>query len=290
MNSEAISATAFAPGHITGFFVIHENEDPLLKGTTGCGLVLNKGVHSTVTLSPTIEDAEITLNGSHVEAAVTSHLVKELTDVPVKISSIAEIPVGSGFGASASGALSTGYALNDLLSLGLTQNDIVEKVHIAEVLKGGGLGDVEAQAYGGVVIRKAPGPLTTTGILDRIPCSSFDVHCVALGGILTREVLENPAMVDCINKAGSHSLKILMDCPTVENFMKLSRDFSSEVGLLSGKAEDAIEAVESSGGLASQTMLGDSIFAISDNNCQEAVIEALGKFGAVFSGRVSGTY
>ncbi|MDK2893180.1 MAG: pantoate kinase [Methanohalophilus sp.] len=290
MKSETDIATAFAPGHITGFFIIHENKDPLLKGTTGCGLVLDKGVTSTVSLFPNSEDTKICLNGSPVDARVTAHLVKSLVDIPIWVSSVAEIPVGSGFGASAAGALSTGYALNELFSLGFSQNDIVEKVHVAEVLEGGGLGDVEAQAYGGAVIRKAPGPLTTTGKLDRIACTSFEVHCVTLGSIPTKEVVANPATVDRINKSGRRSMKKLLACPTVENFMKVSRDFSLEVGLLSGKGEDAIEAVESSGGLASQAMLGDSIFAISDNNCREAVIESLEEFGNVMSSWVSGTY
>lgn len=283
-------ATAFAPGHITGFFAIHENKDPRLKGTTGCGLVLNKGVTSNVTLLQDTEDSEVFLNGSLVDAPVTSRLIGDLVDAPVKISSVAEIPVGSGFGASAAGALSTAYALNELFSLGFSQNDIVEKVHLAEVLEGGGLGDVEAQAYGGAVIRKAPGPLTTTGKLDRIPCTSFEVHCVVLGGISTKEILSSPATVARINKAGNKAMKKLMDSPAIGRFMEASHDFSLELGLLSSKAKDAIEAVRSVGGLASQAMLGDSVFAVSDEDCRAEVLDSLSEFGTVFNSRVSGTY
>ncbi|MBP2030466.1 pantoate kinase [Methanohalophilus levihalophilus] len=290
MKSKVTTATAFAPGHITGFFVIHEDDNPCLKGTIGCGLVLDKGLTSTVTSLPEAEDSEVFLNGSLVNAPVTSHLVKSLIDAPVRVSSNSEIPIGSGFGASAAGALSTGYGLNELFSLGLSQNDIVEKVHVAEVLEGGGLGDVEAQAYGGAVIRKAPGPLTTTGKLDRIPCSSFEVHYVVLGNISTKAVLSNPATVKCINKAGNKAMKKLMDYPDIERFMEASYDFSLEIDLLSTKAKDAIEAVQSVGGLASQAMLGDSVFAISDEHCRDAVLDSLSEFGAVSSSKVSGTH
>jgi pantoate kinase len=186
--------------------------------------------------------------------------------------------------------MSAAYALNNLFSLGLTQNTLVEKVHVAEVLEGGGLGDVEAQAHGGVVIRKFPGPLTTTGKLDRISCSSFEVHYVVLGSISTKEVLGSPAIVERINRAGNAAMETLMLCPTVRKFMEVSRDFSCKVGLLSERAKEAIETVEASGGQASQVMLGDAVFAIADESCREAVLESLGEFGNVESSRVSGTY
>ncbi|MDL2261761.1 hypothetical protein LJC08_06000, partial [Methanimicrococcus sp. OttesenSCG-928-J09] len=41
--------TAFSPGHITGFFQICGHTNPHQKGSVGAGLVLNKGIHSTVT-------------------------------------------------------------------------------------------------------------------------------------------------------------------------------------------------------------------------------------------------
>lgn len=290
MHYVSDSATAFAPAHITGFFMIHEDENPLFKGTTGCGLVLDKGVSSTVRIVEKDSAVAITLNGSPAEAPVTSNLVKQLSDDPIHVSTVSEIPVGSGFGASAAGALGTAYALNSLFSLNHTQNELVEKVHVAEVLEGGGLGDVEAIAHRGVVIRKAPGPLTTTGKLDRIPCSSFDIYCVVLGCISTKEVLATPATVECINRAGNNAMKFLMEQPSVIRFMEASKEFALNVGLLSSRAEDVIEAVESTGGLASQAMLGDTVFAIADDKCREDVLKTLGEFGDVLKCRVNGTY
>ena len=36
--------SVFVPSHITGFFSIIDNEDPLLKGSLGAGVLLDKGV------------------------------------------------------------------------------------------------------------------------------------------------------------------------------------------------------------------------------------------------------
>ena len=36
--------SVFVPSHITGFFSIFENENPLLKGSLGAGVLLDKGV------------------------------------------------------------------------------------------------------------------------------------------------------------------------------------------------------------------------------------------------------
>ena len=34
----------FVPAHITGFFEIMTNDDPILKGSKGAGITLDKGV------------------------------------------------------------------------------------------------------------------------------------------------------------------------------------------------------------------------------------------------------
>lgn len=51
---------------------------------------------------------------------------------------------------------------------------------------------------------------------------------------------------------------------------------------MSPKVKDAIEAVEAMGGLASQAMLGDTVFAINDNG-------ALLEFGDARESRISST-
>ena len=138
------TARSFVPGHITGFFAVHDDPDPRKKGSTGCGMVLDAGIWTIV--FPGVEKTEVLLDGNPVCGETIISVIEQLTDIPVKVECSSSIPVGCGFGASAAGALSTAYALNEALDLGMTSNRLLEIAHIAEVSTGGGMGDVEGQA------------------------------------------------------------------------------------------------------------------------------------------------
>ncbi|WP_321420583.1 pantoate kinase [uncultured Methanomethylovorans sp.] len=272
------SARAFAPAHITGFFCIHDHEDPRKKGSTGCGIVIDGGVVTTVTSAEEMEETQIILNEEQVGGYTTRTVVNMLTDSPLLVESVSNIPIGCGFGASAAGALSTAYALNDVLSLNLTSSMLIETAHVAEVVNRSGLGDVIAQSFGGVVIRTTPGA-PNYGTVDWIPVAGKEVLCLTLGELDTGSVISDPDFAWRITSMGKGAMKKLMTSPTFENFMQCSRDFALGTGLASDAIIDAIEAVESAGGMASQAMLGESVFAIVEPERRDAVIEALSEFG-----------
>lgn len=285
-KGNTFSAKAFAPGHITGFFEAHDNPDPVRKGSTGCGLVLNSGVETTVSIGEDIHETKITLNGKNAEGGTISTVVQMLTGVPIKVESSANIPVECGLGASGAGALSTAYAINSALSLNLTANKLNEIAHIAEVKNSSGLGDVAAQSIGGVVIRTSPGA-PHIARHDVIPCPEIDVYCVVLGKLSTGSVLGSEQMLSRINFAGRNAMKRLMQKPTVDNLMLCSRDFSIETGLANEKLIEIIEDVEAAGGLASQAMLGNSIFAIEQTAENNKVANILSKYGDVLQYKIS---
>jgi pantoate kinase len=277
---------AYAPGHITGFFQIHEHEDPHRKGSTGCGIVLNGGVTTEVKVGDSVEKTEIFLNGKRVEGKTTQTVAEMMTNLPVKVNSWAEIPVGCGFGASGAGALGTAYALNKALSLNHTVKSLTEYAHVAEVVNRSGLGDIAAQSNGGVVVRLHPGG-SEFGLIDRIPAPDARVFCIVLGEISTGSILEDKAAARRINTAGKAAMTELLKKPTLENFMCQAKDFSSKTGLMSSKAKDVIEAANASGGHASQAMLGDTIFAIAESHKEFFLYEALQEFGDVLEYGIS---
>ncbi|MEL4305453.1 pantoate kinase [Methanococcoides sp. LMO-2] len=287
MLTESSAGRAFAPGHITGFFEIHDDPDPRHKGSTGCGIVIDGGIDTVVTGDT--ENTEIFLDGIPVRAETTRSVIGQLVDFPVRVECTSSIPIGCGFGASAAGALSTAYALNDAFSLGMTSNQIVEAVHVAEVTNGSGMGDVEGQYFGGIPIRRSPG-CPPHGVLDRVPSPSFNVHCIVLGELSTGSVLSDPVIMKDVNSAGSSALRDLLSRPTVENFMVLSKQFTLKCGLASDRVMEAIEAVDSAGGMASQAMLGETVFACSFDDAEEDVIEVLSTFGKVTTYRVTSSY
>ncbi|MDO9516469.1 MAG: pantoate kinase [Methanosarcinaceae archaeon] len=279
-------ARAFAPAHITGFFEIHFNDDPRRMGSTGCGIVLDHGVETTVVADRSIDHTTVKLNGSIVHEGAIHTVVEMLTDVPVMVDSTADVPIGCGFGASGAGALGAAYALNRALSLDLTAEQLTETAHVAEVKNGSGLGDVMAQSHGGIVIRTRAGA-PPFGEIDRIPASDYKVLCIVLGEISTKSVLEDTHAVRQINSAGRVALKALLKAPTIESFMIQSREFAIKTGLVSERALDIIETVGSVGGMASQAMLGDTVFAITTKENESGVQETMEKVGGVLEYRVS---
>jgi pantoate kinase len=56
---------------------------------------------------------------------------------------------------------------------------------------------------------------------------------------------------------------------------------------MSSKAQDVIEAANASGGLASQAMLGDTVFAIAPFRQEFPLYEALQEFGEVLEYGIS---
>lgn len=280
MSTEGPVGRAFAPGHITGFFEIHDDPLPQKRGSTGCGLVLDVGIETAV--SECVGMTKIILDGIPVLAETTRAVVEQLVDFPVKVSCTSSIPIGCGFGASAAGALSVAYALNEAFSLGLTSNQLLEAAHIAEVTNGSGMGDAEGQSQGGIPIRLSAG-CPPYGKLDRVPSPPFEIFCVVLGELSTDSILEDSAIMDEINSAGRESLCSLLSKPTLENFMQLSKEFTLRCGLSSERLLDAIEAVDAIGGMSSQAMLGDTIFAVSGTASKEAVMGSLKEFGDVIT-------
>lgn len=276
MSFSKISARAFAPAHISGIFIIDIKKDSIHSGSMGAGISLENGAVTTVRSA---KETAIKINGDVCEASTTLSAIRLLTKKPVLVETTLRVPIGAGFGASAAGALSTALAVNKALSLNMTFNDLAKAAHIAEVKNRTGLGDVAGMICGGIDIRKHAG-IPPIGNIDRIPCSDEIISWVCFGEISTKSVLSDGIKKKSINTAGRIRLKELLKKPTIDNFFMQSSAFAKEIDLMSPQVRDAIEAVEAAGGLASQAMLGNTVFAINDNG-------ALSKFGEVHTSRIS---
>jgi pantoate kinase len=265
-----------SPSHLTGFFEINLDKDPLRAGSRGCGICIEKGVLSEVLKFPR---NEIEIDGSPADAETTRWVVEKLAPFPVKVRSWPEIPVGCGLGASAAGALSVAFAINELFSLGKSRLELFSIAHSAEVIKRTGLGTVAGIYHGGITVRKEPGIYGIENVVKVKVKTQQQVSWITLGGIKTKDILNDERKRKEINLAGRKALKEMLRNPTIENFMKLSRRFAYETELASEKAKDIIEAVEAENGLASMAMLGDTVFALGGG-------EVLSRFGKVGKSRI----
>lgn len=245
------SATAFVPGHITGFFSAHPDPEPAVAGSRGAGVALSDGV--TVTVS---RGSGTRLNGEAVSVDPVERVVDRL-GVEARVEAETPLPLGAGFGVSGAMALGTTLAANVAFDCGKTENQLIEEAHRAEVEAGTGLGDVVAQARGGLPIRLAPGG-PGHGKLDGLPARPR-IEYVTFGELSTEAVLSGDT--DRLSTAGEAALDTLLAEPTVGQFMTASQQFAEDAGLLTDDVKDAIMAVAQAGGSAAMAMLGRTVFA-----------------------------
>jgi len=252
--SDGETATAFAPGHVTGFFSVQRADDPERAGSRGAGITLSSGV--TTRVDPG-EETRVRLNGREVDVESVFGVLDAL-DATAEVSAETPLPLGAGFGVSGAMALGTALAVNSAADAGLSANDLVAVAHAAEVEAGTGLGDVVAQARGGVPIRVEPGA-PAHGRLDGVP-DAGRVEYVTFGGLSTSEVIGGDTAA--LTAAGEAALDELRDHPTLPRFMALSREFSRAADLLDGEVAAAVDAVADAGGDAAMAMLGRTVFAL----------------------------
>ncbi|WP_302082482.1 pantoate kinase [Salinibaculum rarum] len=247
-------ATAFVPGHITGFFTKDADPDPTKAGSRGGGLTLSDGV--TVTVRPS-DDPETYLDGDPVEMGAVDRVLDAL-DVSAQVRGVTDLPLGSGFGVSGAMALGTALAANDAFERKLSERELTTIAHGAEVQAGTGLGDVVAQARGGAPIRLEPGG-PQDNELDGIPARSR-VEYHVIGQLSTDDVLADAG--DKLTQAGTRALSMVVGEPTLETFMRAARQFSREADLITPDVREVILDVSEAGGTAAMAMLGRTVFAL----------------------------
>jgi pantoate kinase len=264
------TATAFVPGHITGFFRIHDASSNLLeRGSTGAGFCITAGTVTTVRLIEQDEhEVLVTYNGEQIEAEITKMVVERVSELygkrfSARVEHNSDLPIGVGYGASGAGALGTALAMNYILDSEMSPEVAAQYAHYAEVAKQGGLGDVIAQFTGGMEIRTHPGA-PGIGEIEPFRCESpLSVVLAGSAGLETKSVLSNDDYRQRINERGSQLVNDVRDRPTCEQFIEASRDFAHFTGLMSERIDAALSELDNVNlENSSMVMLGDSLFCL----------------------------
>jgi pantoate kinase len=250
------SSRAFVPGHVTGFFSVHEADDPEQAGSRGAGLTLSEGV--TVEVEPAAETS-MQLNDEPAAIEAVTRVLSDL-DAEARVTVTTDLPVGAGFGVSGAAALGTALAANRTFDCGRSENELVTIAHAAEVEAGTGLGDVVAQARGGVPIRLDPGA-PEYGRMDGVAAQTR-VEYLTLGERSTSAVLSGST--DRLSEVGVDMLVRLVEEPTLATLMDASREFARDADLLTPEVEAVLEDVDEQDGEAAMAMLGETVFALGN--------------------------
>ena len=247
-------ATAFVPGHVTAFFSAHPDPDPTVAGSRGAGVTLTDGVTATVAAG----DGARTVDGDPAVIGAAEDVLSELDAPAVDVAIESDLPIGAGFGVSGAAALGTALAANAAFDRGRSENALARIAHAAEVGRGTGLGDVVAQARGGVPLRLEPGA-PPVGELDGVPAAAR-VEYVSFGELSTEAVLGGDTAA--LTAAGADALDRLRADPRLPTMMAAARRFARDADLLVPAVADAVEAVSATGGEAAMAMLGRTVFAL----------------------------
>lgn len=256
-----MSVSVFMPAHITGFFSIENNDDPLKNGSCGAGFLLDRGVKTTLKNS-----SEFKIDVNQGSDIVINEVLKYFNiEDSFEITQDIQFPIGAGFGTSAASALSLSLALNEFFDCGYSKNECGQIAHKAEVSLGGGLGDVIGQTGSGLVLRTRPG---APGV-GKIKSFEEDIYVATkfFGKIDTASVIRNPEHKKIISVNGRKCLDSFKKNSSVENFLRLSYEFSLNTKLMTNEVQSLADYFNSCDDIlgASMAMLGNTVFAFADN-------------------------
>lgn len=283
-----LTATAYSPSHITGFFEIIEGNNALTTGSRGAGVCLEAGVKTTVSVTNSNKRISVTINGEKKDALVSRYVSKKMLSLAERKSGVViehqvSVPIGAGFGSSGAGALSTALAINEALDLGLDSIEAAQVAHEAEIVCKTGLGTVLAEYNGGAVIRTEAGAPGTGSVSHFDTKEMPQVGTLVLGKVPTKKMLSDPTIRSNINKAGRALLVEFIRQPTAKNFMESSRNFAFRLNVFPSILYDIIEEGEERGFVCSIGMFGHTIFSLVDDKTSAQLRNLYEKFALATS-------
>ena len=251
--------SAFCPGHVSCVFQPMTSFDAMSAGSRGIGIRLDRGC--TATVDPRDDDVvNIFLDGVQSVAHITRMAVERLAPGEgFDIRIVNDLPVSQGFGMSAAGAIAAGLCVAEIA--GLPRTDAFKAAHVAEVMGGGGLGDVAAIVAGSdIPVRTVPG----IPPFGKVISAGFKMEKLTLGVIggemRTESVIGNPEAVKRVRDVAIEAMDAFLADPTCDSLFEASNRFSSESGLESPAIRRLIQRLQDRGYRAGMCMLGNSVF------------------------------
>jgi pantoate kinase len=274
-------ATAFAPGHVSGLFAVHdEDPDPLKKGSRGAGWSVEKGATATVAKASA---PSIAIDGRPADAPVTRAALERLAPgVPLAVELRLDLPVKQGFGMSAAGTLAACLAAAS--ELGLDPEDALRATHAAEVLSGTGLGDAVGSWHGNGEVRIRPGcPPDGWAMRVDAPENARFLFLVAGAGIATPTIIRDAAWKRKTRELADPAVDRILAAGRPMAWTTLlheSQRFTKGLGLLPAELAAAAEALPP-GALWGQSMLGTTLWVTGRPATLEAARKALAGRGTL---------
>ena len=260
-------------------------------GATGGGYVLSKGVLSEARVTGTdgSNHVSVRVNGDLAYEARTtrralSFLLKDFDGRfgTLDLDQRVDVPIGSGFGASAASALSAVYAAAAALGMDVPKSELARCAHDAEILEQTGLGTVSVicDGTGAGAITKA-GPPGTAEFLNVPVPSGVRIVTATLAPFDKRIALDSRETVGRISRLGDEALERFLGDRTLDGLASAGEWFADRANLASPALMDLERTARRSGAThASQNMIGYAVHALAESGKAPSVIDALSHHGS----------
>lgn len=268
------------PAHLTGFWVIHEHENPYHKGSTGAGLVVWPGVEVRIKEQEHNDKTRLIYNNIELSICPLKKILGDNTRIYMEARS--PYMIGEGYAASAAIALAASIA-RQLVEKGYYNIlRAAAEAHKAEVECLTGLGDVIAIIQGGYLeVRIKPGA-PGIGEVITIP---VDEKLVVITAKLSNTTTITPKILtelrDRINRLGSELVKKLLANPTIEEFLELSHKFTTKLGIVNSRVVNNIEQVlkplRNNGVILGHYYKKKTLVVVCEKQYVENILDLLGK-------------
>jgi pantoate kinase len=195
-------------------------------------------------------------------------------DVRADITS--NVPMEAGYGTSAAGTAASCLALADAAQLPVTLNQLGQITHVAEVVKGTGLGTASAVFVGGFPLVVEPGA-PGVGSLDQLLFPrDHSIVCAYLGSVEKRHSLGQDGLSARVNPAARIAMNAIKAKPELRTFLSETRKFSEKAGFQTSEIARLMQnAVEAGAVGVAQNMIGHAIHAVVEDSRVVRVMKAL---------------
>ena len=95
------------------------------------------------------------------------------------------------------------------------------------------------------------------------------------GPTATKQILASPEKRGEINRWGKKTLDLILEEPTVENFLRRSLEFAERTGFATPNTRKLVKLVEQAGAIgAAQNMVGEAVHAVTTEKNAESLVKA----------------
>ncbi len=259
----------FSPAPTSGFFKPMITNNIESTGAIGGGLTFSNGIYMTIKVCPGTGKLKTYINGIEVYPSIAEYVIRsilnhKLHNVDIEVYISTKVPVGSGFGTSASSAFLAGLLVNELFNLNYGFNEIAYIAHKADILFKTGLGSVcGLTSPGFIVIYAAGAPHRAKSIQIKFDDETL-VFALWRNGISKDEILNNSKLLDEISLIGQRTLDRILANPDSETFFQECWKFAVDSGLATDWTKYVVGKLRRVNGLVgvTQAQIGDAVFGM----------------------------